>query len=213
MSLWFWEVSAKPRKEADAILPKYPVIRSDNSWGMLRAVDGNLRLAHADLLHVDLWWRGLNIALDPGTYLYSGEAPWDNPWPATRFHNTVTINQADQMTRAGRFLYLDWAKADWGYSADFNRSEQEAHANHTGYHKFGLWHRRTLIQAENRWEVLDSIYPSGKKAVAPFSARLHWLLPDWDWNIDNRDSEFEIRIEISAWMDCTACRSRSTILE
>ncbi len=121
MSLWFGEVSVKPRKEADAILPKYPVIRSDNSWGMLRAVDGNLRLAHADLLHVDLWWRGLNIALDPGTYLYNGEAPWDNPWPATRFHNTVTINQADQMTRAGRFLYLDWAKADWGYSADFNR--------------------------------------------------------------------------------------------
>ena len=124
---------------------------------MLRAAEGNLRLAHADLLHVDLWWRGLNIALDPGTYLYNGEPPWDNPWPATRFHNTVTINQADQMTRAGRFLYLDWAKADWGYSVDFNRGEQEVHASHTGYHKFGLWHRRTLTQTENRWEVSGSL--------------------------------------------------------
>ncbi len=195
MSLWFGVADSRSRSEAQDILPKYPVIRAENSWGLLRAVEGNLRLAHADLLHVDLWWRGLNIALDPGTYLYNGEPPWDNPWPATRFHNTVTINQADQMTRAGRFLYLDWARASWGYGADFKRGEQEIQASHNGYHKFGLWHHRTLIQAENRWVVLDHIYPSGAKPITPFSVRLHWLLPDWDWNIENRDKGVAILVQ------------------
>jgi hypothetical protein len=195
MSLWFGEAGSKPRQEAQDILPEYPVIRTGNSWGLLRAADGNLRLAHADLLHVDLWWCGLNITFDPGTYLYNGEPPWDNPWPATRFHNTVTINQADQMTRAGRFLYLDWAKADWGYGADLNRGEQEIHASHNGYHKFGLWHRRSLIRAETRWMVLDHIYPISAKMALPFNARLHWLLPDWRWKIETRERGVEIRLK------------------
>ena len=194
MSLWFGCTDSKSRKDAGDVLSKYPVIRSGNSWGMLRAAGSNLRLAHADLLHVDLWWRGLNIALDPGTYLYNGEPPWDNPWPATRFHNTVTINGADQMARAGRFLYLDWAKADWGYVADLNRDLQEVHAGHTGYHRFGLWHRRTLNQARNRWQVLDHIYPSGAKTALPFDARLHWLLPDWEWEVENRDQRVVISL-------------------
>ena len=32
-----------------------------------------------DQLHLDLWWRGLNIAQDAGTYLYNADPPWDNP--------------------------------------------------------------------------------------------------------------------------------------
>lgn len=195
MSLWLGRTDPGPRGEAGGILPEYPVLRSDNSWGLLRAADGNLRLAHADMLHVDLWWRGLNIALDPGTYLYNGEQPWDNPWPATRFHNTVTINTADQMTRAGRFLYLDWAKADWGYGADLNRGLQEVHASHTGYHQFGLWHRRTLTQTENRWEVQDDIFPLESKKVAPFDARLYWLLPDWEWEAEHMSLGLEIHLK------------------
>jgi hypothetical protein len=202
MSLWFGEADPKPRQEADEIIPVYPVIHSENSWGMLHAAGWNLRLAHADLLHVDLWWRGQNIALDPGTYMYNGEPPWDNPWPATRYHNTVTINMADQMTRAGRFLYLDWAKADWGYGADLNRGEQGLHASHNGYHKFGLWHHRDLIQSENRWEIQDNIYPTSTGQVAPFSARLHWLLPDWGWELENQNAGCKVRIKSPhGWID------------
>jgi hypothetical protein len=175
--------------EADEITPTHPVIRSENSWGMLRAVSGNLRLAHADLLHVDLWWRGQNIVLDPGTFLYNGKPPWDNPWPSSRYHNTVTINQADQMTRAGRFMYLDWPTADWSHDGP------EIRASHNGYRRFGVKHQRTLKQDENGWIVKDEILPDGDKFASPISARLHWLLPDWEWELEKWDSGFGIRLK------------------
>ena len=60
---------------------------------------------------MDLWWRGLNIAQDAGTYLYNADPPWDNSLTTALVHNTVTVNGRDQFTRAGRFLYLDWFNA------------------------------------------------------------------------------------------------------
>ncbi|NOY99266.1 MAG: hypothetical protein GXP40_08710, partial [Chloroflexi bacterium] len=109
MSLWFEGLQVG--NFASSQLSNLPILKSaSNSWAYLRVADGNLRLAHADQLHLDLWWRGENVALDPGTYLYNAAPPWDNPWPATQFHNTVTVNGLDQMTRAGRFMYLDWAR-------------------------------------------------------------------------------------------------------
>jgi len=54
---------------------------------------------------------GLNVAHDPGTYLYNAAPPWDNALAGSDVHNTVTVDGGDQMLRAGRFLYLDWAQA------------------------------------------------------------------------------------------------------
>ena len=36
------------------------------------------RPAHADQLHLDLWWREQNIALDAGTFQYNAAQPWEN---------------------------------------------------------------------------------------------------------------------------------------
>ena len=58
-----------------------------------------------DQLHFDLWWHGINVAQDAGTYLYNGEPPWDNPLVSTRVHNTITIDGRDQMTRGGTIPY------------------------------------------------------------------------------------------------------------
>ncbi len=74
------------------------------SWAYLRVAQFSGRPGHADQLHLDLWWRGLNLALDPGTYHYNAPPPWENAFARTAVHNTVTIDGLDQMTRAGRFL-------------------------------------------------------------------------------------------------------------
>ncbi len=37
-------------------------------WGYLRIGQFTNRPSHADQLHLDLWWRGMNIARDAGTY-------------------------------------------------------------------------------------------------------------------------------------------------
>ncbi|NOY99921.1 MAG: hypothetical protein GXP40_12110, partial [Chloroflexi bacterium] len=170
-------------------LSNLPILKSaSNSWAYLRVADGNLRLAHADQLHLDLWWRGENVALDPGTYLYNAAPPWDNPWPATQFHNTVTVNGLDQMTRAGRFMYLDWARG-----CVLEQSPQRIVAEHNGYRKLGVTHRRAVSFAQNTWRIEDDLIPD---SLLPRTFRLHWLLPDWEWEIGDSHERVEISLKL-----------------
>jgi hypothetical protein len=148
------------------------------TWATLRIAQFTGRPAHADQLHVDLWWKGQPIALDPGTFQYNAAAPWDNALAATAVHNTVTVDGRDQMQRAGRFLWLDWAQAT------LVASEPNAlTAEHDGYRKPGILHRRRLEWlAPARWQITDTLIPTSTLAREHFF-RLQWLLPDWPWKL------------------------------
>ena len=52
------------------------------------------------------------IGYDDGvrTYLYSGEPPWRNGLAHTSVHNTVTVDDKDQMTMLSRFTWTNWSK-------------------------------------------------------------------------------------------------------
>lgn len=155
-------------------------VQGKHSWAYLRAAQFHSRPGHADQLHLDLWWRGLNIAKDAGSYLYTSKAPWDNALSHTRAHNTLTINEQDQMTRAGRFLWLDWAQAKvLDRQTNENDDLISITAQHDGYRKMKLTHQRRIqVNAEDTWEVQDKLMGKTSK---PIQARLHWLLPDWKW--------------------------------
>jgi len=197
MSLWF----GLPREESQMEIPRYPgdQINAKNSWGYLRAVRYKSRPSHADQLHFDLWWRGLNIAQDAGTYLYNADPPWDNQLTSTLVHNTVSVDGLEQMTRVSRFLYLDWANATskrhFETGADFfQRNSARTYA----YAKVGVRHDRTVTVFEDeRWlvedELLNTSYPG--KPPLEHVYRLHWLLPDWEWEMENRASGFGLRIK------------------
>ena len=47
------------------------------------------------------WLLGIarNVALDAGTYSYNAPQPWANPLAQTAYHNTVTVDDLDQMER------------------------------------------------------------------------------------------------------------------
>ncbi len=159
-----------------------------SSWAYLRVANFNSRPGHADQLHLDLWWRGLNLAQDAGTYLYTAPAPWDNALPHTAVHNTLTINGLEQMRRVGRFLYLDWAQAhcvEGEQNAD--GSWRRVVAVHNGYRRLGVIHQRSVAAVENGdWLVEDTLLPGKVKYPLPdsqFQIRLHWLLPDWPWEL------------------------------
>ncbi len=130
-----------------------------------------------DQLHFDLWWRGLNITQDAGTYLYNGDPPWDNPLVSTRVHNTITIDGYDQMTRGGRFLTLDWFPA---YSKSLLEADEKilgrVVAYHKGYRRLGIRHERVAtVFTDERWEIKDNLIFT-KPGEHLF--RLHWLLMD-----------------------------------
>ena len=178
--------------------------QTNSSWASFRVAHFASRPAHADQLHLDLWWREYNIALDPGTYLYNGPPPWTNALAGSMLHNTLTINDQDQMTFAGRFLWLDWAQAEvLEQSADKNGKQVSIAAQHDGYHRFGITHKRAVTcKASTLWVVEDNLVTVQQRTNKPVAvdnadsrefgegkppmARLHWLMPDWSWELEEK---------------------------
>ena len=156
------------------------------TWSYLRVARYRERPGHADQLHFDLWWRGLNLARDAGTYLYNAPPPWDNALARTALHNTLTLEGQDQMTRAGRFLWLNWAQAEIVNREPCPNSGERLTAQHDGYRRLGVLHRRSVEQLTDQWIVRDSLVPlQGAAPVRSLLSVLHWNLPDWPWEIED----------------------------
>lgn len=189
LSLWLGLAAAKHTADSQAYVGDN--LRGRASWGYLRATQFRSRLSHMDQLHLDLWWRGLNLAQDAGTYLYEAPWPWDNPLVSTRVHNTVTVDGRDQMSRGGRFLTLDWFPA---YTRSVIPADRRVLgsllAYHKGYGRLGVRHERLVtVFRGDRWEIKDSLILA-RPGTHLF--RLQWLLPDWDYEIS--DSPLVIRL-------------------
>jgi hypothetical protein len=182
------------------------ILRRDerSAWAYLRVARFKSRPGHADQLHLDLWWRGTNLALDAGSYLYNHPIPWDNALASSDVHNTLTIDDRDQMTHAGRFLWLDWAQ---GRAIAREKAPDGSYerlvAEHDGYRRLGLTHRRSVTAWEGgRWVVEDIVFSKeghlrGTAEFEPQFVRLHWLLPNWPWEIESLDGGHgaELRLE------------------
>ncbi|MEN0047909.1 MAG: alginate lyase family protein [Bacteroidota bacterium] len=151
-------------------------LRSKDSWCFVHAESIKDRPAHADALHMDFWWRGINICGDAGTYLYYGHHPWLDAFKHTRFHNTITIDQKDQMERMHRFT--------WGYWHDCqlnsyipNKNIQSFELEHYGYHRLkdAVTHRRAILCTNNDfWLVIDDTFGAEEHEV-----QLNWSLADF----------------------------------
>jgi hypothetical protein len=192
LSLWL----DLPLSRQAAALPSFVTdpLRGRNSRGYLRASSFKSRLSHMDQLHFDLWWRGLNVAQDPGTYLYNAATPWDNPLVSSRVHNTVTVDGHDQMTRGGRFLTLDWCPAHFrNLPPTESKVLSRMLAYHAGYERLGVRHERVATAfIDGHWEITDSLILT-KPGEHVF--RLHWLLPDWKWKLEDRLRGVEVRLK------------------
>lgn len=187
MSLWLGLDAHEKAYDSNLHLTDH--LPGRDSWATLRASQFPSRLGHMDQLHLDLWWRGLNIAQDAGTYLYNADPPWDNPLVAGRVHNTVTVDGRDQMTRGGRFMTLDWFPAT---SKKVVVADETVLRRRVGYHTGyrGVRHERTVtVYAGERWVVEDKLI--SKK---PHTYRLHWLLPDWEWDVENSEKRVVISL-------------------
>ncbi len=176
MALWLAPVvSGAP----SGVISPHLKLTSGHAWGGLRAARYTSRPGHADPLHFDLWWRGQYISRDPGSGFYNAKPPWENPLTGAEVHNTLTLNGQQPMTRAGKFLWLDWAQSD-----ALEHSATRLAARHNGYRRLGLAHTRTVEAAGAVWRIMDEVQPTGRRAPADAALRLHWLLPDWPWELE-----------------------------
>jgi asparagine synthase (glutamine-hydrolysing) len=160
--------------QLDAAVGGYYTIHSSDSWMMIRVAQYKDRPSHADQLHLDMWWRGENILCDAGSYSYNSAAPFDHGFALTRYHNTVTVDSLDQMTRLSRFRWADWANARIERYENQSTGTQVLEGDHDGYLKLGVMHRRAVAPAgAGTWIIVDDLTGRGVH-----NCRLQWLIPD-----------------------------------
>lgn len=155
----------------------YYTLRGRESWAMVRCHTYRDRPVQADMLHMDLWWRGLNILRDSGTYRYNCDQPWLDYFQGTSAHNTVVVNGQDQMRRSGHFMWLHWTRSTVRYHQQLADGEIEYwEGQHESYRRQpgGIIHRRAITRVgDHFWVVIDDLLGSGSHGL-----ELYWHLID-----------------------------------
>ena len=130
---------------------------------------------------------GLNIARDAGTYLYNVDAPWDNALTHTAVHNTVSVDGCEQMTPCQPLPVPGLGSS--GKIKQSIEADPDILQRDTGLAcrlpQLGVRHERSVtVFSDEHWEVQDCLLFIKGQTSRQRTFRLHWLLPDWDWQMD-----------------------------
>lgn len=146
------------------------------------------RPGQCDLLHVDLWFDGINILRDAGTYSYNCSQPWQDYFKSTAAHNSIQFDDHEQMPKVSRFLYGKWSEL----SVEKDAANSLVQAGFTDWK--GCFHQRRVVTTTAGYQVMDTISGFTSKAT------LRWrLAPGLDWKLDGNTCIADgILIKISA---------------
>ncbi len=153
----------------------FVILHSDHSWGVARLPNFRFRPAHADALHLDLWYKGRNILRDGGSYSYNCLEPWRSYFPGTKSHNTVEFDGHDQMPRISRFLWGKWTKGRTIEPLTYHRGYLSWAGAYTD--SMGCRQERSVNVKQNCWQITDTL--SGFKS----DAILRWRLEPGEWRL------------------------------
>lgn len=145
---------------------------NDDALTTIRCGKYKDRPSQADALHLDVWYNGVNILFDPGTYKYNTEKKVLDYYMGTQGHNTLTIGNQDQMVKGGRFIWYYWTKrvkTTIHESSDSFIFNGEIH----GFPLLGkdIYHRRTVVKQKTIpiWKIIDETNYKGEEKIF-----LHW---------------------------------------
>jgi hypothetical protein len=170
--------SSKPT-ESELLKGGYVILKSSNSWCLLRFPYFRFRPFHNDVFHFDLWHKGKNILCDSGTYSYNPSlVQSDIDLTSVHSHNTISFDGNEQMPRLGRFILGKWIKPD-----ETGEINLEANGEQSWEGKYtdgrGNGHRRKITNLDIQWVIEDSISGNFKSATIGFN-----LLPE-EFTIDD----------------------------
>jgi uncharacterized heparinase superfamily protein len=123
--------------------------------------------AHCDTLSYELSLQGQLIVVNAGVFQYAGEER--NVYRATRSHNTVEINHAEQHE-----IWSTFRVARRGYpqnvSANHRSGELFFTGQHTGYQRLNgkPIHQREIHLAVGQMNVIDRVIGKGKHSAKSF---------------------------------------------
>ena len=159
------------------------------------------------MLHVDLFFRGVNLLRDGGSYFYYHADPrWGHYFHSTAAHNTVQIGDGDQMTKGPRFLWFDWSRCQARVLSEDRLGWQWLELRLCGYGPDkSISHVRRLGRKGDCYAVQDRIdCPPG------LPVRLRWRLAPLEWrregqnftaNVNGQDFLLSLKSTPSAWVE------------
>lgn len=181
------QLPLRPRSARSSSFPTtgHHVLRGTDAGTFATFRCGSLRhrFGQPDMLHVDLFHRGRNLLIDAGSYQYNASDRWHRHFLRTSTHNTVTVDDHDQMLHHRRFKLVHLTRADLTTFHD----EPEwalAEGRHHGFrrHPGEAEHRRAVLAIKDGlWVVVDHVAGYGVHDL-----RLHWLLGDVPLEVDER---------------------------
>lgn len=173
-----------------------PVWLADNA-GSVQLIQGHGRLfmrcprrfrhrpAQADMLHVDVSWERHRITLDPGSFSYNSAERYGPAFKSAANHNVVVFGSVEPLRKVSRFLYLPWP------TGQVSIKEDHFSASNQGYSNQGIrWNRTVAAAGENGFTIHDQATIS-----EPLPVYIHWLLSDYDWELDDDQSGVSAVIE------------------
>ncbi len=204
--LWLWGPEAlkapvkKYKSKKINIIPIsgiHCIRQGDSDFATLRCGSMRDRFGQADQLHIDIWWKGYNVAQDGGSYLYNDEMQYHRYFVGTCSHNTINIDNLDQTILLRRFKWMERVKAKLIYTEEDENNLDGIVGEQYGYCRLPgkLTHRRGLWSLSNGiYIVVDKII---QKQNIPHKIVLQWLLGPWEINLKTKNNWQEIVQNIS----------------
>lgn len=154
----------------------YYILKNENIFMMTRCHSYRHKPGQADMLHLDVWHKGKNIFSDTGTYSYNSPEPFTRDFAGTIGHNTIVINNCDQMEKVLNFGFCNWTKSKVIETTDtsFN-GEQHAYKK-----DFGITHRRK-INCFDKQIIIEDFFEGVKEMV---NIKQSW---NTDYNVETID--------------------------
>lgn len=151
---------------SNSSLDEFPIIElqqqsiefKDSGFHSLRHKDGFLmivlqdfktRPAQMEQQHIDLWYKGINVLCDIGTYSYATEI--GKQMALTEAHNTVKVDNKEQMKKKGPFFIYDWTHSK---NIEFDSN----HFKGKMVSKNGYSHLREIFKKSDGYTIEDTVF-------------------------------------------------------
>lgn len=144
----------------------YYIFRETDSLTFIRCGNYKDRPSQADNLHVDIFYKGQNILLDAGSYKYNTDEKTLRYFMGTSSHNTVMLDDYDQMKKGARFIWYDWSQCKNAYYDETKESYLFKGSIYAFKHvSKNIIHQREIIKLKDKpkWIIKDAFInkPSG----------------------------------------------------
>jgi hypothetical protein len=194
--LWLYGPEALAEERAPAMptscrcdVGGYYTLRGGDTWCMVRCHSYRDRPAHVDMLHLDLWYKGVNVFGDSGTckYYIPNDPALERYFKDIVAHNTIQIDEVGPLELVSRFLWLPWPGARClEHRPDCWRGEHFAY-DRAPWH---VVHRRSVELVDERtWVITDDVLGRGRHDVV-----LRWHLADGPFELDAARGRVDINL-------------------